>query len=218
MEAIHATYAFHINPVPSEEYWSTTKYLKTNPPVIKRPIGRPKVHARKRDPAEVLIEGNKLKKTFKVTCSKSGEKGHNYKTCKGAPANTNRRRSTRKKRRGEPSTNTAPLATEISQSAPQVEVDDDIGTQNAGLNDTVNAALQPQEPVVEPSHPSSTVCNKRFKAKQPTRRRASGRTMASSQQASANQAGSTEPTTQSSQQVPQSPVASPSKETLGFRV
>ncbi|MED6222536.1 hypothetical protein PIB30_065323 [Stylosanthes scabra] len=76
--------------------------------------------------------------------SRKIEKGHNYKTCKGAPANTNPRRSTRKKRREEPSTNTAPLATEISQFAPQVEVDDDVGTQDAGLSDTVNAALQPQ--------------------------------------------------------------------------
>ncbi|MED6105884.1 hypothetical protein PIB30_000012 [Stylosanthes scabra] len=83
---------------PSEEYWTTTKYLKTDPPVIKQPIGRPKVHARKRDLAEVLIEGNELKKTFRVTCSKCGEKGHNYKTCKGAPANNNPRHTARKKK------------------------------------------------------------------------------------------------------------------------
>ncbi|MED6171633.1 hypothetical protein PIB30_042458 [Stylosanthes scabra] len=93
-------------------------------------------------------------------------------------------------------------------------VDDDVGTQDAGLNDTVNVALQPQEPVVEPSRVTSTVSNKRFRAKQPIRRRASGRTMASSQQATANQAGPTEPTTESPQQAAQSPVAGPSKETL----
>ncbi|MED6191309.1 hypothetical protein PIB30_115060, partial [Stylosanthes scabra] len=62
------------------------------------------------------------------------------------------------------------------------------------------------EPVVEPSRVTSTVSNKRFRAKQPIRRRASGRTRASSQQASANQAGSTEPTVESPQQAAQSPV------------
>ncbi|MED6159075.1 hypothetical protein PIB30_038948 [Stylosanthes scabra] len=82
MDSIHATYRFHINLVPSEEYWTTTNYLKIDSPFIKRPIGRPKVHARQRDPVEVLIESDKLKKTFRVTCSKCGEKGHNYKTCK----------------------------------------------------------------------------------------------------------------------------------------
>ncbi|MED6117338.1 hypothetical protein PIB30_109046 [Stylosanthes scabra] len=53
MDSIHATYKFNINPVPSKEYWTTTNYIKTDPPYIKRPIGRPKVHARKRDPVEV---------------------------------------------------------------------------------------------------------------------------------------------------------------------
>ncbi|MED6224333.1 hypothetical protein PIB30_082962, partial [Stylosanthes scabra] len=42
MESFHVTYKHSINPVPSEEYWSNTLYLKTDPPLIKRPIGRPK--------------------------------------------------------------------------------------------------------------------------------------------------------------------------------
>ncbi|MED6134831.1 hypothetical protein PIB30_040612 [Stylosanthes scabra] len=97
-----------ISLVSSEAYWTTTKYLKTDPPIIKRPIGRSKVQARKKDPVEVLIEGNKLKKTFRITCSKCGEKGHNYRTWKGAPANNNPGPTTRKKRRGESSNNVAP--------------------------------------------------------------------------------------------------------------
>ncbi|MED6220241.1 hypothetical protein PIB30_043044 [Stylosanthes scabra] len=32
---------------------------------------------------------DKLKKTLCVICSKCGEKGHNFKTCKGAPSNPN---------------------------------------------------------------------------------------------------------------------------------
>ncbi|MED6165336.1 hypothetical protein PIB30_098555 [Stylosanthes scabra] len=68
---------------------SNTNYLKVEAPIIKRPIGKPKVHNRRKDPVEDLIDGPKLKRTFKVTCAKCGEKGHNYKTCKCAPANPN---------------------------------------------------------------------------------------------------------------------------------
>ncbi|MED6112657.1 hypothetical protein PIB30_063587 [Stylosanthes scabra] len=87
MKSIHATYKHIINPVPSEQYWGNRNYLKTEAPYIKRPIRRPKVHNRRRDPVENLMEGNNLKRTFRVTCAKCGEQGHNYKTCKGAPAN-----------------------------------------------------------------------------------------------------------------------------------
>ncbi|MED6161957.1 hypothetical protein PIB30_065877 [Stylosanthes scabra] len=44
--------------VPSEEYWASTNYLKTEPPIIKRPIGRPKMHSKKKDHAKVLIEAS----------------------------------------------------------------------------------------------------------------------------------------------------------------
>ncbi|MED6175039.1 hypothetical protein PIB30_074781 [Stylosanthes scabra] len=50
-------------------------------------MGHPKVHNRRRDPVENLMEGNKLKRTFRVTCAKCGQQGHNYKTCKGPAAN-----------------------------------------------------------------------------------------------------------------------------------
>ncbi|MED6226112.1 hypothetical protein PIB30_100289, partial [Stylosanthes scabra] len=35
------------------------------------------------------MQGDKLKKSFQVTCSKCGQKGHNFKTCKGAPSKPN---------------------------------------------------------------------------------------------------------------------------------
>ncbi|MED6134830.1 hypothetical protein PIB30_040611 [Stylosanthes scabra] len=60
MESICATCRFHISLVPSEAYWTTTKCLKTYPPIIKRPIGRSKVHARKKD----SVESPKLRKDF----------------------------------------------------------------------------------------------------------------------------------------------------------
>ncbi|MED6213691.1 hypothetical protein PIB30_095747 [Stylosanthes scabra] len=165
---------------------------------IIRPIGRPKVHARKRDPVEVLIEGDKLKKTFRVTCSKCGEKGHNYKTCKGAPANTNPRKSTRKKRRGETSTQTAP-----------------IDIQAEAASDSQHQPSVPIQPNVVPtSHPIEANLDgatKNFRAKQPIRRRPPKNLMPSTQQdiPTSNDATKHDP-----QQAPGSPMASPSIETL----
>ncbi|XP_025608001.1 uncharacterized protein [Arachis hypogaea] len=90
MESIHKTYAHCIQPVPSEEFWTRTEYSRPDPPIIKRPIGRPKVHNRQKDPAEPMMQqGDKLKRSFKVTCSKCGSLGYNYKTCKGAPSDPN---------------------------------------------------------------------------------------------------------------------------------
>ncbi|MED6197515.1 hypothetical protein PIB30_057107 [Stylosanthes scabra] len=42
MDSIHATFKHSIHPVPSEQYWSNQNYLKTEAPIIKRPITRPK--------------------------------------------------------------------------------------------------------------------------------------------------------------------------------
>ncbi|MED6174762.1 hypothetical protein PIB30_072123 [Stylosanthes scabra] len=123
MESIHATFKHSTNPVPSEEYWSNVDYLRTEAPVIRRPIGRPKVHNRRRDAVENLMEGNKLKRTFRVTCAKCGEQGHNYKTCKGAPANPSWKPRTSKTRkgRGASSSNTNQVEVPLSQSAPAPE-------------------------------------------------------------------------------------------------
>ncbi|XP_057719981.1 uncharacterized protein LOC130934419 [Arachis stenosperma] len=89
MESIRRTYAHCIKPVPSPKFWVGTELSKPDPPIIKRPIGRPKVHNRQKDPAEPLMQEGKLKKSFVISYSKCGEKGHNYKTCKGAPSNPN---------------------------------------------------------------------------------------------------------------------------------
>ncbi|MED6105883.1 hypothetical protein PIB30_000011 [Stylosanthes scabra] len=103
------------------------------------------------------------------------------------------------------------MDTDISQSAPQVE--------NEGLNNTLDATLQDKGLVADPSLSNSTVSTKRFRAKQPIRRRASGIAIPSSQQAKASQPKSMEPAPQSPQQAspqqaPKSPVAGPSHETL----
>ncbi|RYR70513.1 uncharacterized protein [Arachis hypogaea] len=90
MESIHKTYSHSIQPVPSQEFWTRSEYSRPDPPIIKRPIGRPKVHNRQKNPTEPMMQQSaKLKRSFKVTCSKCGSEGHNYKTCKGAPSNPN---------------------------------------------------------------------------------------------------------------------------------
>ncbi|RYR32624.1 hypothetical protein Ahy_A10g047160 isoform A [Arachis hypogaea] len=80
MESIRRTYTHCIKPVPSPEFWTRTEFSKPDPPIIKRPIGRPKVHNRQKDPAKPLMQEGKLKRSFIVSCSKCDEKGHNYKT------------------------------------------------------------------------------------------------------------------------------------------
>ncbi|MED6197866.1 hypothetical protein PIB30_060803 [Stylosanthes scabra] len=167
-----------------------------------KPIERPKVHARKRDPVEVLIEGDKLKKTFSVTCSKCGEKDHNYKTCKGAPKNPNPKPSTRKKKRGESSTQNAPTVVQVSQSAPQLEaegVGDSQQEQPGAINQN---EVGNDEPIITDYEGPS----KRFRAKQQIRKRTSKRLVSASQQENPIPTEAMEP--------PKSPVASPSKETL----
>ncbi|XLR44140.1 uncharacterized protein [Arachis hypogaea] len=94
----------------------------------KRPVGRP-VKRRRKESSETKVsrtDGNKVNKTFRVTCSKCGEIGHNYKTCKGPPAATTRRPTNPNRRKtkagANPGTSNQP-AEEIhfSQSAPQVQ-------------------------------------------------------------------------------------------------
>ncbi|MED6208888.1 hypothetical protein PIB30_049336 [Stylosanthes scabra] len=86
MDAIRATYDIHINPVNSEEFWHPTDGPKPIAPRIFRPPGRPR---KKRTEAAALpppaVNGDKFRRTFQVTYNKCGERGHYYKTCKGAP-------------------------------------------------------------------------------------------------------------------------------------
>ncbi|XP_020992587.2 uncharacterized protein LOC107479903 [Arachis duranensis] len=121
MESIRKTYEHFIQPVTSEEYWTRSEFTKPAPPVLKRPIGRPKVHNRQKDPAEAVIDGDKLKRSFYVTCSKCGERGHNYKTCKGAPSNPNWKPKT-KKPRTKAKDSQSLVVLPLSQSAPEEEI------------------------------------------------------------------------------------------------
>nr|XP_025692366.1 proteoglycan 4-like [Arachis hypogaea] len=121
VESIRRTYAHCIEPVASAEFWARTKFSQPNPPIIKRRIGRPKVHNRQKDPAEPLMQRGKLKKSFTVSCSKCGEKGHNYKTCKGAPSNPNWKPKTKRPKKKGDSTSQALVVLPLSQSAPPPE-------------------------------------------------------------------------------------------------
>ncbi|XP_052111595.1 uncharacterized protein LOC110276038 [Arachis duranensis] len=95
-------------------------YLRPALPPIKRSIGQPKVHNRNKDPAEAHIQGEKMKRSFQVTCSKCNEKGHNYKTCKGAPSNPNWKPK-KKKPKKTVDNSQAMVLFPLSQSAPQPE-------------------------------------------------------------------------------------------------
>ncbi|RYR79072.1 hypothetical protein Ahy_A01g003940 [Arachis hypogaea] len=93
-----------------------------------RPVGRP-IKRRRKESSETEVsrtDGNKVKKTFRVTCSKCGEVCHNYMTCKGPPTATTRRPTNPNRRKtmagANPGTSNQP-ADEIhfSPSAPQVQ-------------------------------------------------------------------------------------------------
>ncbi|MED6205303.1 hypothetical protein PIB30_016488 [Stylosanthes scabra] len=125
------------------------------------PIGRPKLHNRRKDLVEDLVEGGKLKKSFRVTCAKCGEKGHNYKTCKGAPANPNWKSKTRRNKKGAATSSSTPSQqAEVNQAGPTMVV------------------LQPQPRTRKakiPFKPPTQIANgagssRQFRAKQPIRR------------------------------------------------
>ncbi|XP_016167221.1 uncharacterized protein LOC107609716 [Arachis ipaensis] len=88
MDAVRKTYDLCVNPVNSKKFWEKTDHPKPQPPRIVRPAGRPKKRRTESGapPPPPPVIGDKMKRTFQVTYSKCGEKGHYYKTCKGAPA------------------------------------------------------------------------------------------------------------------------------------
>ncbi|MED6135668.1 hypothetical protein PIB30_048827 [Stylosanthes scabra] len=192
MPSIHATYKFHILPVPSEEYRTTTKYLKTDPLIIKRPIGRPKIHTRKRDLMEDLIEGDKLKKTFRVTCSKCGEKGHNFKTYKGAPANPNWKTQDKKDQKRIFYIYSV-SEIQISQSVPALEVVPNSNQSQEFQSPASEAACQGLF-----NKEITDVSKRRFRTKQPIRKKVP----------------SCDPTPSTTSHPPKSPLAGLSKETM----
>ncbi|XP_072061933.1 uncharacterized protein [Arachis hypogaea] len=120
MESLKKTYEHFIQPVTSEEFWIRSYQTRPAAPVIKRPIGHSKVHNRQKDPAETVIECEKLRRSFYVTCSKCGQTGHNYKTCKGAPSNPNWKLKTRKPKK-KIQDNLSLVVIPLSQSALEAE-------------------------------------------------------------------------------------------------
>ncbi|KAL4327647.1 hypothetical protein AHAS_Ahas13G0121000 [Arachis hypogaea] len=85
MEAIRKTYNICINHVNIEENWKLTDQLKADPQKIVRLAGRATKRRKESVPPPAPADGHKVRRTFQVTCSKCGEKGHYFKTCKGAP-------------------------------------------------------------------------------------------------------------------------------------
>ncbi|MED6211511.1 hypothetical protein PIB30_074423 [Stylosanthes scabra] len=171
MESIHATYRHSIHPVPSEQYWSSTNYLKIEAPIIKRPIGRPKVYNRRRDPVKDLINGPKLKRTFKVTCTKCGEKGHNYKTCKGAPANPNWKPKTRRPRNAGSGSTTPHVEVPLSESAPQTQEEENQVEPSQAASQAPTTTSHAHLPFRPPAQVRQTAATSRlFRAKQPVQR------------------------------------------------
>ncbi|RYR40283.1 hypothetical protein Ahy_A09g046007 [Arachis hypogaea] len=116
IDAFRATYAHSISPVNSEEYWDKSGVVSSIPPKIKRPIGCP-VKRRRPDAVEDGPDGTKTRKTFRVTCSKCGDIGHNAKTCKGAPQQGSSSKAKGKKKHVQPQHEMA-----VSQSAPLSQV------------------------------------------------------------------------------------------------
>ncbi|RYR57478.1 hypothetical protein Ahy_A05g023211 [Arachis hypogaea] len=165
------TYQPCIQPVNSEENWDKIEVINPIPPKLKRPVGRP-VKRRKKEPFENETSGSKVKKTFRVTCSKCGETGHNQKTCKG-PAAPNRRstklrRSTNAQSTAK-TTNQAAEEMHVSQSAPQVQnvVDhpnpiqpaanapgfvSSMGAANSGA--TIPHSARVKQPIIRPHYPA----------------------------------------------------------------
>ncbi|KAL4394210.1 hypothetical protein AHAS_Ahas02G0129200 [Arachis hypogaea] len=116
MEAIRAIYTHCIKLVNSEEYWTPANAPRPLPPTIKRAANRPKIK-RRADPVEREIITTKAKKTFVVTCSKCGQKGHYYKTCPNAAQDPNWKPMTKKERRVQKKTITHKSSTDPATSS-----------------------------------------------------------------------------------------------------
>ncbi|KAL4382225.1 hypothetical protein AHAS_Ahas04G0212200 [Arachis hypogaea] len=137
MQSIRATYMHCIKPVNSEEYWTPCDAPRMEPPNIKRPAHRPKMK-RKVDPVEPEMHATKAKKTFEVTCSKCGQLGHYYKTCKNDPKDPNWQPLTKKERRAGKGKGLQIVPFDTNQNRVQ-----DVGT-NVNLN---NPSVQPPPPM-----------------------------------------------------------------------
>ncbi|XP_015940751.1 uncharacterized protein LOC107466283 [Arachis duranensis] len=82
MEAYNRTYQFHINTVPSQEYWADTEGLPCLPPSYKRPIERPTKKRARHESERQNGSQYRLKRSYGKTSCKYCEKvGHNSRTC-----------------------------------------------------------------------------------------------------------------------------------------
>ncbi|RYR30825.1 hypothetical protein Ahy_B01g055596 [Arachis hypogaea] len=152
MDAFRATYGHSISPVNSEEYWEKSGEISSIPPKIKRPIGRP-VKRRRPDPVEDGPEGTKAKKTFRVTCEKCGDTGHNAKTCKGAPkAGTNPKGKVKGKSRKKSTTTQEEVQLDMCDNMLRIQVTQPETPTNATIPDVgMNGRqTQPQQPFRRP--------------------------------------------------------------------
>ncbi|MED6159205.1 hypothetical protein PIB30_040142 [Stylosanthes scabra] len=125
MDAIRATYDIHVNPVTSEEFWHPTEGPKPTAPRIVRPLGRPrKKRTEAACPPPQPVNGDKVRRTFQVTCSKCGEKGHYYKKCKGAPQSRDWQPKRKKPRMQKANANAGNTATSARPNAPKPTIED----------------------------------------------------------------------------------------------
>ncbi|MED6218541.1 hypothetical protein PIB30_027467 [Stylosanthes scabra] len=98
MDSIRTTYSHFIKPVNSEHYSTSTGAPKTLPPPIKRLAHRLAKKRRVDVAAEREMHAHKVRKTFEVTCSRCGQQGHYYRTCKNPPLDPNWKPFTKKNR------------------------------------------------------------------------------------------------------------------------
>ncbi|QHN94000.1 uncharacterized protein DS421_17g597510 [Arachis hypogaea] len=69
MEAYNRTYQFHINTVPSQEYWADAEGLPCLPPPYKRPIGRPTKKRARHESERQSGSQYKIKRSYgKTSC------------------------------------------------------------------------------------------------------------------------------------------------------
>ncbi|XP_025636670.1 uncharacterized protein [Arachis hypogaea] len=82
MEAYNRTYQFHINIVPSQEYWADAEGMPCLPPPYKRPIGRPTKKRARHESESQSGSQYKLKRSYgKTSCKYCRKVGHNSRTC-----------------------------------------------------------------------------------------------------------------------------------------
>ncbi|RYR18748.1 hypothetical protein Ahy_B03g063353 isoform B [Arachis hypogaea] len=82
IEAYDRTCQFHINSIPSQEYWKQHEELPCIPPPYKRPIDRP-TKKKAKDITEQCFRSqyNAKKRYGKITCQTCNRVGHNSRTC-----------------------------------------------------------------------------------------------------------------------------------------